>query len=262
MLRAVGQKNRQLSGTSGSRPAASPGYIGYMYFDTTTQTLYECLDGISWQQVSPTVLMESLGLKRNRDTYANLIASTTGWNTGDVGYATDYGVGRGVRMIYNGSAWRYPSEPQLIGRSYEASTTAADTSENTVVTVSIPPLQANSSLILYLGSSFTGSTNSKRTRVKLTDGTTTTTGYNTQTTTAGDVGFYSKFEIRNRNNPDSQIWTRDDTLLYGYDNGVYTTGTVNTDISTGTTLTVTAQKGLAGETYTREFFALYLQGGD
>lgn len=183
------------------------------------------------------------------------------YNVGSAGFYT-YG-----RYLRPGSAhtfayvptvgWRRTSSgPMIISQSAVAISVPADTSENTLVSITIPggTIGANGRLVVETSFTITASTNSKTWRVRL-GGTTLHSGV---TASATAVTFDSIARIANRNSESSQIGS-----TFTGNGAVSTslpTGTVDTSVDQ--TLIITGQKASGGETMTLAQYSIRLERAD
>lgn len=160
---------------------------------------------------------------------------------------TDLGLAPGMLVQWDGTRW-IPCGPQVLARSSVAISGAANITENTLVTVTVPAglLGINGS-IRCRGAlwSCTNNVNAKTIRAR----------YNAaniimQASLASSGFCMTDFVIGNRAANNSQ-------LVYGLSNGaVNTAGATGTDTTAASTITLTAEKGLAGDTLTLEHYVI------
>lgn len=187
-----------------------------------------------------------------RNTYAGLIA-TTGDYAGQEGYATDYSLGRGLALYWNGSAWKLSTAQQLMGLQHTAVSCDADTNEKTLFTIAIPPMGPNTQLMLRAMWTMTNSANNKTVKWKFGG---TTVYSNNLTTSAIDV---RDWFFKNRNATNAQILGYGNAGVYGSGTATLSTSTVETNA--GGSLTITGQKANSGETLTLESIDVFIIGG-
>lgn len=187
-----------------------------------------------------------------RDTYTNILAST-GHYVGEESYASDFGIGRGLGLYWNGTTWKLSTAQQLLGLQHTAVACDADTNEKTLYTLAIPPMGPNTQVIVRTIWSMTNSANNKI--IKMKAGATTVYS-NTLTTIATDV---RDIFFRNRNATNAQITGFGNSAMYGTGTGAVQTWTVETNA--GFTLTLTGQKASAGEALTLESVDVFIVGG-
>lgn len=195
-----------------------------------------------------------------RDTRAAIFAMA-GWFIGQKAYAKDYGVGnasnrRGLAYFWNGTAWELPPDLQQVGMQHVDATCDATANENTLFTMSMPPLGANDQILVRAGWTYTNSANNKTERIKA--GVSGGIVYSLNvTTSSGDVRDYF---LRNRNSNLAQIGGFGGSTVYGTaGSGSPNPGAV--DLSAVSTLSITGQKALNTETLTLNFANVFLCGG-
>lgn len=138
----------------------------------------------------------------------------------------------------------------ILGASAVAVSGAADTNENTLATITIPAgaMGLNGILRVYSNWSFTNSANTKTLRYRL-GGIGGTVYFQTAQTTQA---WYADFRIiSNRGATNSQVGPQN-SAQFGSGSGSPATSTIDT--SAATTLVITGQKGLAGDTLTLESY--------
>lgn len=187
-----------------------------------------------------------------RDTHANILAST-GHYVGEEAYANDYGIGRGLELYWNGSAWKLSTAQQLMGIQHTAVSCDADTNEKTLYTVNIPPMGPNSQLMIRTMWSFTNSANNKTVKWKFGG---TTVYSNNVTTSAIDV---RDWFFRNRNATNAQVLGYGNSGVYGVGTATLATSAIETNA--GGALTITGQKANSGEVLTLESVDVFIIGG-
>jgi len=139
--------------------------------------------------------------------------------------------------------------PHVIAKSAASLSGAADTNENTLVTVALPALGANDSVRVTMVWTLTNNGNAKTIRVDL-----------------GGTDFYSnsfastalvrvQTEIHNRNATNSQVG-HTISAGFGTSSGAISTGTVDT--SQARSLTITCQKATDTDTMTLEYYVVEL----
>lgn len=147
-------------------------------------------------------------------------------------------------------------QPRVIGQSGGAVSCGANTTENTLATVTIPAnaMGANGSLHVDTTWSFTNSANNKTLNVKLggTGGSSFLAMTHTTLLTARHIT-----RITNRNSTSAQIG-----MPGGKDSGVGSSGGATTvgavDTTASTTLVITGTKASSGETLTLESYSVLL----
>lgn len=187
-----------------------------------------------------------------RDTYANILAST-GHYVGEEAYASDFGIGRGLELYWNGSAWKLSTAQQLLGFQHTAVSCDADTNEKTLFSLAVPNMGPNTQLLIRSVWSMTNSANTKTLKAKMGA---TTVYSNNLTTSQTDV---RDLFIRNRNATNVQVMGFGNSALYGNGTGAVQTAAVETNA--GFTLTITGTKANAGETLTLESVDVFIIGG-
>jgi hypothetical protein len=187
-----------------------------------------------------------------KGTYAEIIA-LTGDYSGQQGYASDYGIGQGLLLFWNGSAWKLSTAQQLVGLQHTALSCDADTNEKTLFTLAIPPMGVNTQLLVRMVWTLTNSANNKTIKVKLGA---TTLYSNNLTTSATDV---RDIFIRNRAATNAQVMGFGNSALYGNGTGAVQTSAV--EMNAGASMTVTCQKASSGEVQTLESVDVFIIGG-
>lgn len=187
-----------------------------------------------------------------KGTYAEIIALTGDYSS-QQGFASDYGVGQGLAMHWNGSAWKLSTAQQLLGLQHTAVSCDADTLEKTLFTLAVPPMGVNTQLLIRTTWTITNSANTKTLKVKMGA---TTVYSNNLTTIATDI--HDVF-IRNRNATNAQIMGFGNSAVYGTGTGAIQTAAVETNA--GFTLTITGQKDTSGEVLTLQSVDVFIIGG-
>lgn len=187
-----------------------------------------------------------------RDTYTNILAAT-GHYIGEEAYASDYGIGRGLSLYWNGSAWKLSTAQQLVGLQHTAVSCDADTNEKILYTLTIPPMGPNTQIMIRTMWSFTSSANNKTMKWKF-NGTAIYT--NNFTTSSIDV---RDWFFKNRNATNAQALGYNNANIYGNSGATFSTSAVETNA--GGTLTITGQKANSGEAMTLECVDVFIIGG-
>lgn len=152
--------------------------------------------------------------------------------------------------------WRRTSSgDQVIAHSAAALTAPADTSENALVSLTIPGgvIGANGAVITHEKWSYTNSANAKTFRVRY--GSTLMYAFGATTTTA----FIKSTFITNRNSESSQIGDSN-VAAFGTTTQTFYTGTVDT--SADFTLNITGQKASGGESLILESYSITVRRSD
>ncbi len=146
-----------------------------------------------------------------------------------------------------------------LAQSFAAVNAPADTAENIIATINLPPLGANDAIRLLTMWSFTDSGNSKTIRARLSG-----IGGTVYLNAAGftnQLVIQSETIIGNRNSQSSQVgataYISTDTGTFF--KGVKTTSAVNTAVAT--TLVLTAEKAVGAETVTLEYYLVEIIPG-
>lgn len=155
---------------------------------------------------------------------------------------------------YNGTIWKTegvynPNAMSVLAQSGAATSAGADTSEDTLATITVPAgiLRLNGCLVVSTAWSFTGSTNSKTFRVRYS-GASGTQYLNASTTTAANVVFNPPdIRICNTNSASAQTGINNSGTP-GLANAANTSSSVNT--ANVSSLVITGQKANSGETLT------------
>jgi hypothetical protein len=171
--------------------------------------------------------------------------------TGQYYFATDIGV-NGI-MVYSNGTTRTAAWPQVLARSAVPVSAAADTTENTLATITIPAGLMGLSGGLRINGvwTYTNSGNNKTPRVRF-GGAAGTAYQSTVATTTASARW--PLNIQNRNSASSQIGgvAASANGPVGLSAASNVTSTVDT--SAETTLVFTGQKASAGETITLESY--------
>lgn len=182
------------------------------------------------------------------------IFAETGHYKSQEAFASDYGLGAGLRYVWNGAAWVLPSDAQLIGRQF-TSVSASGTTETLLLTVNLPPLGINDGFLCHTRWDLTGSTNNKTTTIKLAG----TTLYNQPFSNVNHVGLVHDFFTENRGATNSQISGHANANVYGTGPAVMAVSTVQTNVATA--LTIHGTKASAGEVLTLQSAQVWVFGG-
>lgn len=245
------------SGLFAARPAASVYNVGASYFATDTNggTLYRNYNGVSWQQVAPGLSFATGVQVYLRDTLVNILA-TTGSYVGQEAIVSNYGnfgTCPGLKMVWNGAAWKWAPFFQLLGRAHTSSTAPLDGAENTLFSVAVPPLGANDILRCSAFWKMTNGANDKTLKAKLG----ASVGYTQAFTTSATANHM--YEVYNRNATNAQMWRTSNKTMLGDSTGANTATTEQTNVATTFTLTGTKATGAENlETLTAD---LWLCGG-
>ncbi len=179
---------------------------------------------------SPTLVTPALGTPSS-----GTLTNCTGLPVagGGTGATTDVGACANLSAVY------------IVDKSGVAASGPGDTNENTVATISLPALLANDQIRLTTTWSFTNNANAKTIRFKL-DGTTIIT-----TNQANATALRAITLVANQGATNSQTHS-----AFGIGNGTYSSNpaTSSVDLSTAKNLTITVQKGTAGDTLTLASF--------
>ena len=143
-----------------------------------------------------------------------------------------------------------PNQAYVLAKSAVAINTPADTTEDTLVTVTLPALGVNSEVIIESYWSINNNANTKTPRVKIGGG---TIGLGVGLTSQVAVVAQSRFF--NRNALNSQLRWSNVAYLSGT-SGLDTNGTLGIDTSTPQNVTLTCQKAVAGDTCTLEGYLI------
>lgn len=144
---------------------------------------------------------------------------------------------------------------QVIASSALALSGPADTSENTLVTISLPGGLIGSNGLIRVRTfwTLTSSANNKTTRIRYSGGAGTAIApYVYTTVAAADVTAH----LQNRNSLSSQMATA--MSLTNSGNAITAPQTLSVDTTATTTIVITAQKASAGETMTLEGYIVEL----
>lgn len=245
------------SGLFAGRPAATAFNVGASYFATDKDggTLYRNYNAVSWQQVAPGLAFATGVQLYLRDTYANIIAQA-GSYIGQEAIVSDYGnfgTCPGLKIVWNGLTWKWPTYFQLLARNHQSSTAPLDAVENTLLSVAVPPLGANDHLRCTAFWKMTNGANNKTLNAKIG----TDVGY-TQAFTASATAIHV-YEMHNRNDASSQMWLTSNKTMIGDSTGANVATTTNT--STSKNFTLTGQKATGAENLEILKSDLYLCGG-
>lgn len=150
------------------------------------------------------------------------------------------------------SAVLLPASVRNLASSAVAVSCPADTSEDTLATITVPAMSINGILRIFTLWSMTGSTNNKIPRVKLGG-----TAFFASTVATGTVvGLMDERWIMNRGATNSQVGFQSGTLGQATSAAANTTGAIDTSVPT--TLLITGQKASAGETLTLDAYLVEL----
>lgn len=151
--------------------------------------------------------------------------------------------------------FRPKSGVTVLAASSAAVSCAADTAENTLATITIPPGAMGIDGILRITAqwTFTGSTNSKTWRVRFS----TLAAQDNGTTSASVTSLRSMTEIRNVNAANAQKSSSYSLTIAGSAPST-APGTAAIDTTAAVTMTITGQKGSAGETLTLDSYTVEL----
>lgn len=147
-----------------------------------------------------------------------------------------------------------PPQGLVLGAGGAAINTPADTSEDTLATINVPAgvMGANGVLRIYTLWSFTSSANNKTLRIRFSGGS-GTIYMNPVFTTS--VGYASLTMIANRNAANSQVGFASAATNGGLGSSSASANvTSSVDTTAATSLVITGQKALAGETLTLESY--------
>lgn len=190
-------------------------------------------------------------------TMAEVVAKT-GIYTGQMGLASDHGLsGQGLRMVWNGSAWRLPPFWQKVAQNRTQTTLPADTNELTYLTYTLHALGANDQWRIEGMVLVNNNANAKTVKGNLgATGVGTGAAIDFASNTAG----LFVIQGRNANDASAQKWMSNSKAIFGGLSGSLQTTTRATGTA-GVTLAVAGLKGTAGDTLTFEYADIWLCGG-
>jgi hypothetical protein len=181
------------------------------------------------------------------------IFAETGNYRGQIAAATDYGVGDGLRYVWNGTAWVLPSFAQVIGMQATDVSNDADTAEKTLYTCNLPPLGINDGVITQVKWDMTSSANNKTLRMRVAG-----TQIYSQAFTANESDVRDLFFF-NRAATNANISGHANSNVYGGSGADLSTSAVQTNVATA--LTITGQKANSGEVLTLKHAWTRIFGG-
>lgn len=197
-----------------------------------------------------------------RGTLAEILLNTgngSGSYVGQRAIATDKGVGNGLELVYNGSAWKYATVWQPLALLRAPVTLPNDTAENTAFTYTLPILGANTMLRVCHFWTTNANASGKTVKVNL-DATGAGTGFSSDISSASAATGNLVTEIRNMNDTAVQKWFSNNKAIFGANNGTIQ-GTTRQTGTAGVVLTVTGTKTTAGDVMTLEWADLWICGG-
>jgi hypothetical protein len=155
-----------------------------------------------------------------------------------------------IRVMYDGTRW-VPVGPQVLARSAVAIATPADLTEDVLATLAVPAgvMGINGALCLTCHWTFTSSANNKTPRVRFSGPAGTV--ISTSTFTTGTAMTFTT-TVTNRGAANSQ-YAESRTV-----NGVANVQGTSQDTAAASSLVITGQKALAGETLQLEAYVLEL----
>lgn len=247
-------------GTLANRPAASVYNIGAEYFadDENGGTLYRNYTGASWQKVS-VGLSYATGVQLYiRDTLANVLAQT-GSYVGQMAYASDHGLGAGLVLVWNGSAWKVAPWWQPLQLLRSNWTAPADTNDNpSPLDYTLPAIGANDMVRVCTFWTMTNNANSKTVNVNI--GTSGSYAQGAAVDVVSNATGNLVTEMRNQASASSQEWFTNNKAVYGGTNGSLVSTGKDTGVA-GKHVMVSLQKANGADSCVMNWGDIWICGG-